>query len=281
MPLNNLITFRKGTESEWNNANPILDNGEPGWDVSNNIFKIGDGVHPWNQLGSLNSKTVKGSFLLNEPSGSFVVAEGYNVGSLDIFLNGVKLSPSGDYVANDGTSFTLTDLAPSGSIVEYLGLYNGAPPSVSGIISELLPSLVPASVQEYEIITSTKSSFAVAGGYENNILDVYHNGIKLLINEDYVPVSGNSFTLLNPAVSGDVVEWQGLSVIPKHQILLGEVRSDYIANTNYLGTAPANSSEASSVWRIKKYVIADNGIDITVTTAVNAVWNNRLTETYF
>jgi hypothetical protein len=148
MPLNNLITFRKGTESEWNNANPILDNGEPGWDLSNNIFKIGDGVHPWNQLGSLNSKTVKGSFLLNQPSGSFVVTEGYSVGALDVFLNGVKLSPSGDYSASNGTSFTLTDLAPSGSIVEYLALSPGIipPPSLGNVIEQYSDfSFFPAS----------------------------------------------------------------------------------------------------------------------------------------
>lgn len=129
MPLNNLITFRKGTDQEWSTANPILENGEPGWDVTNNIFKIGDGIHPWDQLDSLNTKTIRGSFLLNQPSGSFIIDEGYTVGSLDIFLNGVKLSAFGDYTANDGTSFTLSENAPSGSIVEYLALA----PAVSNV----------------------------------------------------------------------------------------------------------------------------------------------------
>lgn len=126
MPVNTSITLRKGTSSQWTDTNPVLASGEPGYDLTNRIFKIGDGISPWNELGSLNSKIVRGSFLLNQPSGSFTVDGGYSVGSLDIFLNGVKLSPSGDYVASNGTSFSLTQNAPSGSVIEYLALNPGS-----------------------------------------------------------------------------------------------------------------------------------------------------------
>lgn len=64
----------------------------------------------------------RGTFLLTSPSGTFNVPGGYAVGSLDVFMNGIKLSASGDYVANNGVSFTLTELAPSGSIIEHLSL---------------------------------------------------------------------------------------------------------------------------------------------------------------
>jgi hypothetical protein len=138
----------------------------------------------------------------------------------------------------------------------------------------------PSLVRDYELISSTKSSFPVNGGYAPNNLDVYHNGIKLLIGEDYTATNGSTFSLTNPAISGDVVEWQAYATVPRHQILLGEVRSDYVGSTNYIGTAVAGSSESGNVWRIKKYVISDNGVDIISTTAVNVAWNNRLTATY-
>lgn len=125
MPINSLLQFRKGTDSEWESINPVLASGEPGWDVTNNLLKIGNGIDSWNELNGITgdgSNVIRGTFLLNEPSGSFTIDQGYNVGSLDIFMNGVKLSASGDYIATDGSSFTLTENAPSGSIIEYLAL---------------------------------------------------------------------------------------------------------------------------------------------------------------
>lgn len=44
------IRFRKGTESEWSSSNPILASGEPGYDLTNNLLKIGDGETNWSNL---------------------------------------------------------------------------------------------------------------------------------------------------------------------------------------------------------------------------------------
>jgi hypothetical protein len=55
MPINNRIQLRKGTASEWETTNPILASGEPGFDLTNKILKIGDGIHEWNLLSLLSS----------------------------------------------------------------------------------------------------------------------------------------------------------------------------------------------------------------------------------
>jgi hypothetical protein len=47
MAVNDLITFRKGTASEWISVNPILASGEPGYDLTNSVLKIGNGVSNW------------------------------------------------------------------------------------------------------------------------------------------------------------------------------------------------------------------------------------------
>ena len=260
------IQFKAATENQWNTNNPVLASGEPGWDSTNGIFKIGNGISSWIDLPSVNYKVNKGSFSLTSSSGTFVVSGGYNVGSLDVFLNGVKLSPNGDYIASNGTSFTLTESAPSGSIVEYLGLS---------------PGLITSSpIKEYEVLNSTKSTFSVTGGYALNNIDVYHNGVRLLASGDYTATNGSTFTLSQPAISGDVVEWLGYSTVPKYQLVLAEVRSDTVDSTNYIGRAVTGSSESDSVWTIKKYVVASNGVDITTTTASNVSWNNRFSSTY-
>lgn len=159
MPVNNIITFRKGTEFEWSNINPILANGEPGWDTTNNLLKIGDGTSTWNELDPIVSKNIRGTFLLNESQESFTIDSGYTVGSLDIFLNGVKLSSSGDYIANDGMSFILAESAPSGSIIEYLALA----PTISnvGTLNFISSASVPSnpSIGDMWFNTSTGNLF--------------------------------------------------------------------------------------------------------------------------
>jgi hypothetical protein len=54
MPINSKIQIRKGSASEWDAANPILDLGEPGFDTTNNILKIGDGINNWNNLNPIS-----------------------------------------------------------------------------------------------------------------------------------------------------------------------------------------------------------------------------------
>jgi hypothetical protein len=76
----------------------------------------------------------RGAFLLTSSTETFNVSGGYTVGSLDVFLNGVKLFASYDYTASNGTSFTLTAPAASGSVIEYLSLV----PVVSSFSDESL-----------------------------------------------------------------------------------------------------------------------------------------------
>jgi len=45
-----LIKLRAGTSAEWSAANPVLDNGEPGFDKTIGSLKIGDGATAWSSL---------------------------------------------------------------------------------------------------------------------------------------------------------------------------------------------------------------------------------------
>lgn len=51
------IQIRRGTATEWSNVNPILGVGEPGYDITNDIFKIGNGVDTWADLTGTSTKT--------------------------------------------------------------------------------------------------------------------------------------------------------------------------------------------------------------------------------
>ena len=54
MAVNNLIKVRRGTATDWS-SNPVLAEGEPGFDTTNNILKIGDGSTAWNSLTAVNN----------------------------------------------------------------------------------------------------------------------------------------------------------------------------------------------------------------------------------
>lgn len=203
MPADNTFRLRRGTTSQWLASTSPLRSGEPGYDLSTNILKIGNGESVWGELrsvldisgianitgnllinnvpvstsghihttssisnfnagvsgllpvknivagnnvtisnaggvftinsagGGSSSNVTRGSVVLTSPSSVFSVPQGYTVGSLDIFLNGIKLSSNGDYTASDGTSFTLSEAAESGSIIEYLALIPGGTSSIN------------------------------------------------------------------------------------------------------------------------------------------------------
>lgn len=48
------ISLKRGTEAALIATNPVLANGEPGYDTTNNILKIGDGSTAWNNLNNHN-----------------------------------------------------------------------------------------------------------------------------------------------------------------------------------------------------------------------------------
>lgn len=49
------VQFRRGSELNWSNANPVLAQGEIGYNTENNRFKIGDGLRSWDNLPYVSS----------------------------------------------------------------------------------------------------------------------------------------------------------------------------------------------------------------------------------
>ena len=45
-----IIQIKRGNAKDWEKSNTILDDGELGWDKTQNKLKIGDGKTPWKKL---------------------------------------------------------------------------------------------------------------------------------------------------------------------------------------------------------------------------------------
>lgn len=56
MPIDSKIQIRKGSSSQWNDVNPVLASGEPAYDSTNNILKVGDGTNNYLNLPILFSE---------------------------------------------------------------------------------------------------------------------------------------------------------------------------------------------------------------------------------
>ena len=51
------IKWRRDTAANWTSNNPVLAQGEPGFETDTAKFKIGDGSTAWNSLGYASSMT--------------------------------------------------------------------------------------------------------------------------------------------------------------------------------------------------------------------------------
>lgn len=117
---------------------------------------------------------------------------------LRIVLGGIVQEPAVDYnVAGSNIIFTT---APATGLT-FSGVLLGSAISPVGLAST-------GSVyyrQSYSP-TGVQTTFTVSGGYRVGYLDVYHNGVKLVVTDDYTATNGSTFDLVTPANNGDTVE---------------------------------------------------------------------------
>jgi hypothetical protein len=53
-----VIQFRRGIAEDWVRVNPVLREGEPGFEIDAGGLKIGDGIRPWNELEYITAQGI-------------------------------------------------------------------------------------------------------------------------------------------------------------------------------------------------------------------------------
>ena len=148
MARTNQIQVRRGTATQWSNTNPVLASGEPGFDTTNSLLKVGDGTSTWSSLISVGSNlysTSRGSETVTSNKSAFTVAAEYVSGNLDVYYNGLKFLRNDDFTETSSTVFTLTNPAVSGDVVEWVGLVGPATYQISDAGLTSIASLTTAS----------------------------------------------------------------------------------------------------------------------------------------
>jgi hypothetical protein len=112
MSINNLIQFRRGTTSQWNNASGLLGhgilyNGELGFDTTTKRFKIGDGSTHW-ASGLSYAAIVPTGFLANSGVGLILGTDG---STLTIGVTGIYSTQINDF--NTAVDARITNAAVS------------------------------------------------------------------------------------------------------------------------------------------------------------------------
>ena len=168
------------------------------------LVTSGDGTVHWkNQTGGVGgggtSNLIRQSYTPTTSTSSFTVTNGYAVGSINVYKNGVKLfedhnGQTYDYSATNGTQFILTTAAASGDLIEVVALNANAAPTANTAL---------ASVG----VTSTQSQFNTTETITSSSLAVFLNGVKLVDSIDYSVINTSRFDLLSPAASGDTVDY--------------------------------------------------------------------------
>lgn len=236
MPVNNLIQLRRG--ADWS-SNPILASGEPGFDIINNVLKIGDGITPWSGLSPVNSGISSNWY--DEINSGYVnitginitgitIPGGYSTGRLDLFLNGVKLVYGTDFTATNGSDAYFYAAPASGSTVQYLTLYPGHASFLSNIVEDTSPQLGG---------NLDLNSFGITG--VGNIITNSGNFTHLVINNEYALPTGDGSAGYSLVTDGNgQALWSGISGVGSSSSL--------------------NSNDVMDI--ISTGIIAGSGIDI-------------------
>jgi hypothetical protein len=261
MAVNDLITFRKGPASQWISVNPVLASGEPGYDLTNSILKIGDGVSNWVALSGIGSSSVGGSssssvgvrgiISTTGTLSSFTVTGGYTTGNLDLFQNGVKLLAGSDFTATNGTSVTLSNSVPSGTVLEYISL-GASLTSTNYTKLDSISSSFNGSSTSFGLAVSGTAYYPVSA----NTLGIYVGGVAQEPISSY-SVSGSNIVFTEAPASGLTfwgVGYGTTAVATLNGIVPGSVSSPAISSSNDLTTGFYSPSSGS-------LAIASSGYD--------------------
>lgn len=273
MAVNDLITFRKGIASQWISVNPVLASGEPGYDLTNSILKIGDGVSNWVSLSGIGSTSVGGSssssvgvrgiISTTGTSNTFSVSGGYSAGYLDLFQNGVKLLSGSDFTATNGTSVTLSNSVPSGTVLEYISLGTSVSSSNYTKLDSISLSFNGSSTS-FGLAVSGTPYYPVSA----NTLGIYVGGVAQEPISSY-SVSGSNIIFTEAPASGLTfwgVGYGTTAVATLNRIAPGSVSSPAISSSNDLNTGfyfPSSGSLAIASSGVDRFKIDYKG-DISV-----------------
>jgi len=209
--------------------------------------------------GGGGSASARGNITTTGTLSSFNIPEGYSVGYLDLFQNGVKLLSGSDFIATDGNSVGLVNSVPSGTVLEYITLL----PSISSnnyVKLDNISSSFNGSSTSFGLAVSGTAYYPVSA----NTLGIYVGGVAQEPIVSY-SVSGSNIVFTEAPASGLTfwgVGYGTTAVATLNGIVPGSVSAPAISSYNDLSTgfySPSSGSLAIASSGYDRFKIDNSG----------------------
>ena len=156
----------------------------------------------WGEIGGGGGENAytKETFTATANQTIFTLANAYTVGYIDVYLNGVKLVGGDDVTATDtSTPYTvvLSSGVTAGNVIQTVA-FN------TFVVAEL-PAADTLTTETFTA-TANQTTFTLATAYTVGFINVYLNGIKLVVGTDVTATSGTTVVLIAGADVGDTLQ---------------------------------------------------------------------------
>ena len=194
----------------------------------------------------------------------------YDVGNIQVFLNGILLVDSQDYTATNGTSVVLTQATDSGDVVA-ISKFSGGGTSGGGGSGEVFRSthFVYTTASPTTTITGNDDNSATLS-YIADQVQVFRNGILLIDSADYTATNGTSIVLGAATDSGDTVvitafRGQGSTAIDSADVIAiaGNIKSNMF-RTNPQSLSINTTIDSNENAHCAGPISFDSGVTLTI-----------------
>ena len=281
MPRNSNIQFRRGSSSDWSTNNPVLSNGEPGFDLTNKVIKVGDGSSQWSSLDSIapfNTSLVEGSGIdLNYDSGtdSLAIAVDFSGTFNTDLAAGVGISL--DY--DSGTDVLTIGITLNQTVNGRLTLESGEPVSTTDQTAKTTLYFTPYKGNQVSVYNGTNWSVKTLSEISLSL-----SGYAADTNFDiFVYDNAGTLTLESAAWTDDTTRATALTTQDGIYVKSGATTRRYIGTIRTIGTTGQceDSESKRFVWnyynRVDRSLLAEKQSPHSYTSATKRPWGNITT----
>jgi hypothetical protein len=209
------------------------------------------------------------------------------------------LTVNGSFTANstavNASAITATSITVSGNATINAIVANGSTGLANQVLSSNGSGLYWANVaagatfvrQTFTANATVNTIFTITNGYTVNSIDVYKNGVKLIVGTEVTANNGTSITLATPAISNTIIDVVGLLSASVYSLNINTVSQGFAfswTNTHiFSSNVTVNSailtvgtSTANAVVNSTAFIVANSTANAIINTTGLAVGNTTV-----
>jgi hypothetical protein len=254
-------------------ANNVAPQVQPAFDKANSAFTKANAA-----FDKANSAVSRQSFLANTGQTLFIT-NGYNIGYVDVFVNGIKLYSAEDFTATDGANVSISQpTLTQNDVVEIINWGGTAEPiaRVDQYARDYVNNAWSAANSAYNFANSVYSLANNASNSANNAANSAASAIPITgsanISGNLIPISTNTYYL-----GSATNRWHSLYVGPGSIDLGGLI----LSNTNGALSVSTPGAPATPIAGEDTWVRAQANAAFAAANSVNVYGANTNNTSYF